>query len=74
MRKGRLYTWRNTGDPGLEDVVGPESFWDSLGRLRLFLCVGDFGNLHMGQPKLVLTFRGARALPEVAMKVLGFKG
>jgi hypothetical protein len=37
-------------------------------------CVGHFGSLHMGWPKLVLTFRGARALPEVAVKVLGFKG
>ena len=27
-----------------------------------------------GIAKVVLTFRGARALPEVAVKVLGFKG
>jgi hypothetical protein len=37
--KRRLCINCNTGDPGLEDVVGPESVWDSLHRLRLFLIV-----------------------------------
>ncbi len=35
----RIYIRCNTGDPGLEDVVGPESIWDSPHRLRLFLNV-----------------------------------
>jgi hypothetical protein len=39
--KRRLCINCNTGDPGLEDVVGPESVWESLHRLRLFLIGQD---------------------------------
>jgi hypothetical protein len=75
IQKRRLYTPCNTGDPGLEDVVGPESNWDSLHRLRLFLNVQETSvDCSWDGRKLVLTFRGARALPEVTVKVLGFKG
>ena len=35
---------------------------------------GYIGSLFIGWPNLVLTFRGARALPEVAVKALGLKG
>ena len=52
--------------------MGPESRWDSLHRLRLFLVNRVLGSLFIGWPNLVLTFRGARALPEVAVKALGF--
>ena len=62
----------NTGDPGLEDVVGPESFGFTASSQALPYWSGNFGSLTVGWPKLVLTFRGARALPEVAVKGLGF--
>ena len=55
--------------------MGPESYWDSLHRLRLFLNGQETSvDCSWDSRKLVLTFRGARALPEVAVKVLGFKG
>jgi hypothetical protein len=55
--------------------VGPESYWDSLHRFRLFLHGQETSvDCSWDGRKLVLTFRGARALPEIAVKVLGFKG
>jgi hypothetical protein len=59
--------------PGLRMFVGPELVQDSLHRLRLFLDGSTTRLTVHGIAKLVLTFRGARALPEVAVKALGFR-
>ncbi len=75
MKASSIYSNVTREIPGLRMSWAPNLIWDSLHRLRLFLNGQDTSvDCSWDSRKLVLTFRGARALPEVAVKVLGFKG
>ncbi len=74
IQKRRLYTKCNTGDPGLEGVVGLESIWDSLHRLRSSLMARTLRSTVHGIAETGAHLPRCSSAPGIAVKVLGLKG